>query len=43
MQAPLPNFISGFWVDCGENPTVTELIDYEVFCGAVPQEAQPVG
>ena len=28
---------------CGENPTVTELIDYEVFCGAVPQEAQPVG
>ena len=21
---------------CGDNPTVTELIDYEVFCGAVP-------
>ena len=21
---------------CGENPTVTELIDYEVFCGVVP-------
>lgn len=24
---------------CGENPTVTELIDYEAFCGAVSQEA----
>ena len=25
---------------CGDNPTVTELIDYEVFCGlAAPQEA----
>ena len=24
---------------CGENPTVTELIDYEVFCGAVSEEA----
>ncbi len=24
---------------CGENPTVTELIDYEVFCGAVSAEA----
>ena len=24
---------------CGENPTVTELIDYEVFCGAVSDEA----
>ncbi len=23
---------------CGENPTVTELIDYEAFCGIVPQE-----
>ena len=23
---------------CGENPTVTELIDYELFCGAVPQD-----
>ena len=21
---------------CGDNPTVTELIDYEVFCGVVP-------
>jgi rhodanese-related sulfurtransferase len=24
---------------CGENPTVTELIDYEAFCGAVSEEA----
>lgn len=24
---------------CGENPTVTELIDYEAFCGAVSSEA----
>jgi molybdopterin/thiamine biosynthesis adenylyltransferase/rhodanese-related sulfurtransferase len=24
---------------CGENPTVTELIDYEEFCGAVSEEA----
>ena len=24
---------------CGENPTVTELIDYEAFCGAVSNEA----
>ena len=24
---------------CGENPTVTELIDYEAFCGAVSDEA----
>ena len=21
---------------CGDNPTVTELIDYEVFCGVAP-------
>ena len=29
---------------CGDNPTVTELIDYEVFCGiAEPQEAAGVG
>ena len=29
---------------CGENPTVTELIDYEVFCGiAAPHEAAAVG
>ena len=29
---------------CGENPTVTELIDYEVFCGiAEPHEAAAVG
>jgi molybdopterin/thiamine biosynthesis adenylyltransferase/rhodanese-related sulfurtransferase len=25
---------------CGKNPTVTELIDYEAFCGVVSQEAQ---
>jgi sulfur-carrier protein adenylyltransferase/sulfurtransferase len=25
---------------CGENPTVTELIDYEEFCGAVSDDAQ---
>ena len=24
---------------CGENPTVTDLIDYEFFCGAVSEEA----
>lgn len=24
---------------CGDNPTVTELIDYEAFCGAVSDEA----
>jgi molybdopterin/thiamine biosynthesis adenylyltransferase/rhodanese-related sulfurtransferase len=24
---------------CGENPTVTELIDYESFCGAITEEA----
>src|SRR5688500_2144 len=24
---------------CGENPTVTELIDYETFCGALSEEA----
>ena len=24
---------------CGENPTVTELIDYDAFCGAVSEEA----
>jgi adenylyltransferase/sulfurtransferase len=24
---------------CGEDPTVTELIDYEAFCGSVSQEA----
>ena len=29
---------------CGDNPTVTKLIDYEVFCGiAEPQEAAVVG
>jgi molybdopterin/thiamine biosynthesis adenylyltransferase/rhodanese-related sulfurtransferase len=25
---------------CGEHPTVTELIDYDAFCGAVSDEAQ---
>jgi molybdopterin/thiamine biosynthesis adenylyltransferase/rhodanese-related sulfurtransferase len=25
---------------CGEQPTVTELIDYEAFCGVVSEEAQ---
>ena len=25
---------------CGKNPTITELIDYEAFCGAVSQDAQ---
>ena len=27
---------------CGENPTVTELIDYEVFCGIAPPQAAAV-
>jgi sulfur-carrier protein adenylyltransferase/sulfurtransferase len=25
---------------CGKNPTITELIDYEEFCGAVSEDAQ---
>ncbi len=25
---------------CGDNPTITKLIDYEMFCGIVPQAAQ---
>jgi molybdopterin/thiamine biosynthesis adenylyltransferase/rhodanese-related sulfurtransferase len=25
---------------CGKNPTITELIDYEAFCGVVSEEAQ---
>ncbi|MBB4701024.1 adenylyltransferase/sulfurtransferase [Sphaerisporangium siamense] len=25
---------------CGKNPTITELIDYEAFCGAISDEAQ---
>jgi len=25
---------------CGEHPTVTELIDYEAFCGVISEEAQ---
>lgn len=27
---------------CGTNPTVTELIDYEQFCGVAPPTGQPV-
>jgi sulfur-carrier protein adenylyltransferase/sulfurtransferase len=29
---------------CGDNPTITELIDYDVFCGVAPQptEGEPV-
>jgi adenylyltransferase/sulfurtransferase len=27
---------------CGENPTITKLIDYEMFCGIPPQPAVPV-
>src|ERR1051326_402509 len=26
---------------CGENPTITELIDYEMFCGIAPEPAEP--
>jgi adenylyltransferase/sulfurtransferase len=26
---------------CGENPTITKLIDYEMFCGIPPQSAVP--
>jgi sulfur-carrier protein adenylyltransferase/sulfurtransferase len=26
---------------CGEHPTITELIDYEVFCGITPHAEQP--
>jgi len=26
---------------CGENPTITELIDYEMFCGITPEPAAP--
>jgi adenylyltransferase/sulfurtransferase len=26
---------------CGDHPTVTELIDYEMFCGVVPESADP--
>src|SRR5258706_1282033 len=25
---------------CGENPTITELIDYEMFCGITPEPAE---
>jgi len=27
---------------CGDNPTVTELIDYDQFCGIVPHAEEPV-
>jgi adenylyltransferase/sulfurtransferase len=26
---------------CGDNPTITHLIDYEHFCGVVPEPATP--
>jgi len=26
---------------CGENPTITELIDYEMFCGIAPEPSTP--
>jgi adenylyltransferase/sulfurtransferase len=26
---------------CGPNPTVTELIDYEMFCGIQPEPVNP--
>src|SRR5215207_716847 len=26
---------------CGDNPTITELIDYEMFCGITPEPANP--
>src|SRR5258706_3337468 len=26
---------------CGENPTIKELIDYEIFCGILPEPATP--
>jgi len=26
---------------CGDNPTITELIDYEIFCGITPEPAVP--
>jgi adenylyltransferase/sulfurtransferase len=28
---------------CGENPTVKELIDYEMFCGIAPEPAETAG
>src|SRR5664279_3054657 len=27
---------------CGEHPTITKLIDYEMFCGITPEPATPV-
>jgi molybdopterin/thiamine biosynthesis adenylyltransferase/rhodanese-related sulfurtransferase len=29
-------------VVCGDRPTITKLIDYEVFCGLAPTEPEPV-
>ncbi|HEY3861078.1 MAG TPA: molybdopterin-synthase adenylyltransferase MoeB [Verrucomicrobiae bacterium] len=28
---------------CGENPTIKELIDYQMFCGIAPEPATPAG
>jgi molybdopterin/thiamine biosynthesis adenylyltransferase/rhodanese-related sulfurtransferase len=28
---------------CGDHPTIKELIDYEMFCGILPEPAVPVG
>ena len=28
---------------CGDHPTIKELIDYEMFCGILPEPAEPVG
>ncbi len=28
---------------CGDNPTIKELIDYEMFCGITPEPDEPVG
>ena len=27
---------------CGEKPTITELIDYEMFCGIAPEPTTPI-
>ena len=26
---------------CGKHPTITELIDYDAFCGLAPQQTPP--
>ncbi len=28
---------------CGDHPTIKELIDYEMFCGILPEPAEPAG